>query len=132
MPKLTTFLMFQDGRAEEALTFYTSLFDDAKIVNITRYGSEGPGEEGKVVHASFTLAGHPLMAIDSHVKHGFGFTPSMSLHVACETEAQIDTLFAALSDGGSVMMPLGDYGFSKKYAWLADRFGVSWQLTFGG
>ncbi|MNL53535.1 hypothetical protein D3C87_1767930 [compost metagenome] len=127
-PKITPFLMFE-GRAEEAIHFYLSLFENAEIVAIQRYGAEGPGPEGTVVHATFTLAGQTFMAIDSFVQHAFTFTPSMSLYVTCETEAEIDRLFAALSGGGSVMMPLAAYPFSEKFGWLADRFGVSWQLT---
>lgn len=71
--KITTFLMFE-GAAEEAMTFYTSLFDDAEILDITRYGSGGPGKEGTVQHATFSLAGQEYMAIDSSVSHGFTFT----------------------------------------------------------
>ncbi|WP_440071490.1 VOC family protein [Streptosporangium sp. OZ121] len=126
--KITTFLMFQ-GTAEEALTFYTSLFDDAEILAIARYGPEGPGVEGSVQHATFTLAGREYMAIDSNVQHAFGFTPSISLYVQCESEAEIERLYAALSENGQPLMPLGSYGFSKRFGWTNDRFGVSWQLN---
>ncbi|MET9959843.1 VOC family protein [Streptomyces sp. NPDC006326] len=126
--KITTFLMFE-GRAEEAMNFYTSLFDDARIIDISRYGADGPGEEGTVRHATFELAGQQLMCIDSHVKHGFGFTPAVSLFVQCQDRAEIDRLHAALSDGGSELMPLGSYGFSARFGWVNDRFGVSWQLN---
>ncbi|MER5649795.1 VOC family protein [Streptosporangium sp. NPDC002524] len=127
--KITTFLMFQDNNAEEAITFYTSLFDDAKVLAIARYGSEGPGPEGSVQHATFTLAGGEYMAIDSHVRHAFGFTPSVSLYVQCESDAEIERLYAALSENGEPLMPLGSYGFSKRFGWTNDRFGVSWQLN---
>ncbi|HRJ43424.1 MAG TPA: VOC family protein, partial [Caldilineaceae bacterium] len=99
------------------------------IQQITRYGPEGPGAEGSVIHATFTLAGQELMAIDSPAKHGFTFTPSMSFYISCQSEAEIDELFARLSAGGEVLMPLAPYPFSPKFAWMADRFGVSWQLT---
>jgi len=69
------------------------------------------------------------MAIDSYVQHQFTFTPSMSLYVTCDTHQEIDTLYQTLSEGGQVMMPLDAYGFSPKFAWIADRFGVSWQLN---
>lgn len=128
MQKVTTFLMFE-GRAEEAMNFYTSLFPNSAIRSISRFGPEGPGPEGSVFHATFSLAGQELMAIDSFVKHDFTFTPSMSLYITCQSEAEIDELFARLSEGGSVMMPLDAYPFSPKFGWLADRFGVSWQLT---
>jgi predicted 3-demethylubiquinone-9 3-methyltransferase (glyoxalase superfamily) len=63
------------------------------------------------------------------VKHQFAFTPSMSLHVTCTTEEEIDRLFVSLSVGGQILMPLDSYPFAKKYTWLNDRFGVSWQLA---
>ena len=128
MQKITTFLMFA-GRAEEAMTFYMSLFADSGIVSISRYGDEGPGAPGSVVHAVFSLAGQTFMCIDSYVNHAFGFTPAMSLSVTCDTEAEVDRLFAALSEGGQVLMPLDAYPFSPRYGWLNDRFGVSWQLS---
>jgi predicted 3-demethylubiquinone-9 3-methyltransferase (glyoxalase superfamily) len=128
MQKFTTFLMFEDN-AEEAMTFYTSLFADSKIVNITRYGTDGPGKEGTVIHATFTLGGQQFMAIDSPGHHQFNFTPSISIFVNCSTEAEIDTAFAKLSEGGQVMMPLDKYPFAEKFGWLADKFGVSWQLS---
>lgn len=126
--KITTFLMFEGG-AEEAMNFYLSLFDDAEVVAITRYGAEGPGPEGSVMHAIFALAGQQFMCSDSYQHHGFSFTPSVSLFVDCADEAELDRLFAALSEKGAVLMPLGDYGFSRKFGWVNDRYGVSWQLN---
>uniref|UniRef100_A0AAU2JVJ6 VOC family protein n=1 Tax=Streptomyces sp. NBC_00049 TaxID=2903617 RepID=A0AAU2JVJ6_9ACTN len=126
--KITTFLMFE-GRAEEALTFYTSLFEDSEVVDIARYGPEGPGAEGTVVRATFSLAGQRFMCIDSFVEHAFGFTPAVSLFVECDTEAELDRLYGALADQGEELMPLGSYGFSPKFGWVNDRFGVSWQLN---
>ncbi|MGW4437947.1 VOC family protein [Streptomyces sp. NPDC004596] len=126
--KITTFLMFE-GNAEEAMTFYTSLFDDAEIVSITRYGADGPGADGSVRHATFSLAGEQIMCIDSPVRHGFTFTPAVSLFVQCADEAEIDRLYAALVEQGAALMPLGNHGFSAKFGWVNDRFGVSWQLN---
>ena len=126
--KITTFLMFE-GQAEEAMTFYVSLFPDAEVVSLARYGPEGPGTEGSVMHATFRLAGQEFMCIDSPVKHDFGFTPAVSLYVDCADEDEIDRLFAALSADGAVLMPLGNHGFSTKFGWCDDRFGVSWQLN---
>jgi len=128
MQKFTPFLMFE-GQAEAAMNFYTSLFANSKIVSITRYGPDQPGEEGTVMHALFSLNGQEFMCIDSSISHGFTFTPSISIYVECESEAEVDRLFAALSEDGAVMMPLDSYPFSARYAWLADRFGVSWQLS---
>jgi predicted 3-demethylubiquinone-9 3-methyltransferase (glyoxalase superfamily) len=127
MQKITTFMMF-DGKAEQAMNFYVSLFADSAIQNISRYGGNEEGPVGTVRHAVFSLDGQPFMRIDSNVKHDFTFTPAMSLHVTCATESEIDKLYAALSQGGQVHMSLDAYPFSKKYAWLNDRFGVSWQL----
>jgi predicted 3-demethylubiquinone-9 3-methyltransferase (glyoxalase superfamily) len=132
-PKITTFLMFE-GDAEEAITFYTSLFDDSEIVRIKKYGSDGPGgqkAEGTVHNALFTLKGQQYMAFDSYIEHGFTFTPAISLFVECESEEDLETLYEKLSDGGEVAMPLDNYGFSKKFGWVQDRFGVSWQLNYG-
>ncbi|MFI2205508.1 VOC family protein [Streptomyces sp. NPDC020192] len=126
--KITTFLMFE-GNAEEAMTFYISLFDDAEVVSITRYGADGPGKEGSIQHATFSLAGEHYMCIDSPAKHEFTFTPSISLFVQCQSEAELDRLYTALAERGTELMPLGDYGFSAKFGWVNDRFGVSWQLN---
>lgn len=129
MQHITTFLMF-DGKAEAAMNFYLSLFAGSKVLHLTRYGPNEAGAEGTVMHATFSLGGQEFMCIDSAVKHAFTFTPAMSLFVNCETEDQIDRLFAELSQGGQVFMPLDRYPFSGKYAWLSDQFGVSWQLSF--
>jgi predicted 3-demethylubiquinone-9 3-methyltransferase (glyoxalase superfamily) len=126
--QVAPFLMFE-GRAEEAMTLYTSLFEDAGILEVTRYGPGEPGAENSVLLAVFHLNGQRIMCIDSPAKHEFTFTPSMSLFVNCGSEEEVDRLFAALSQGGAVMMPLGVYPFSRKFGWLADKFGVSWQLN---
>jgi len=128
MSKLTPFLMFE-GQAETAMDFYLTLFDRAKILSITRYGPGEAGKEGSVMHAVFSLDGQEFMCIDSSVPHEFTFTPSVSIHVQCSSVSEIDRLFEKLSNGGQILMPLDEYPFSKRYAWLADRFGVSWQLT---
>ncbi len=128
MQKITTFLMF-DGKAEEAMNFYTSLFEGSKILSIVRYGPNEAGAEGTVMHATFSLNGQEFMCIDSNVKHDFTFTPAVSLYVNCETEAEIDGLFEKLSHNGQVFMPLAPHPFSEKFGWLSDRYGVSWQLN---
>jgi predicted 3-demethylubiquinone-9 3-methyltransferase (glyoxalase superfamily) len=124
---ITPFLMFQ-GAAEAAMTFYVSLFPGSSITAITRYGAEGPGKPGTVATASFTLHGQTIMCIDSPVQHAFGFTPATSLFVECDDAVELDRLFAALSDGGGVLMPPASYPFAARFAWVNDRFGVSWQL----
>lgn len=129
MQKITNFLMF-NGRAEEAMDFYISLFSDAQIVNITHYGPNEAGAKGTVMHASFTLNGQLFMCIDSSVEHCFTFTPAMSLYIDCDSDEEIERLFNALSANGNILMPLDEYPFSKKYGWLTDQFGVSWQLNY--
>jgi len=125
--RIATMLMF-GGQAEEAISFYAGLFGDSSIESIERYGPDYPGPEGQVVHARFRLKGQLVMAMDSHVEQPFTFTPSSSFFVMCEDEAEVDRLAAGLSEGGSFVMPLDTYPFARKYAWVQDRFGVSWQL----
>ncbi|MDB4925314.1 VOC family protein [Mucilaginibacter sp.] len=128
MQKFTTFLMFE-GKAEEAMNFYVALFANSSVLNIMRYGKDGPGEEGTIMHATFSLNGQEFMCIDSAIKHSFTFTPAISIYVNCEDESEIENVYAMLSDGGNVAMPLGNYGFSKKFGWVNDRYGVSWQVN---
>jgi predicted 3-demethylubiquinone-9 3-methyltransferase (glyoxalase superfamily) len=126
---VATFFMFQDGAAEEAMNLYVSLFKGSEVVGVERYGPGEQGAEGSVKRASFKLAGHDLVCFNSPVKHAFSFTPSTSLFVECDSEAELEEAFRQLSAGGAVLMPLANYGFSTKFAWLNDRFGVSWQLN---
>lgn len=125
---ITPFLMF-DGCAEQAVRFYVAIFEDAEIRRITRYGPGEQGAEGSVQRADFRLAGRDFIAIDSPVTHAFGFTPALSLFVECDSEAALDSAYKQLAEGGHELMPLDDYGFSRKFGWLDDRFGVSWQLN---
>jgi predicted 3-demethylubiquinone-9 3-methyltransferase (glyoxalase superfamily) len=125
---VTPFLMFE-GAAEEAMQFYVSLFPRSHVKSIERYGPDGPGAQGSVKRADFVVAGQDVICIDSPAHHAFSFTPSVSLFVECDSEAELDTVFDKLSAKGAVLMPLGDYGFSKRFGWVNDRFGVSWQLN---
>ncbi|HWB11508.1 MAG TPA: VOC family protein [Pirellulales bacterium] len=128
MPNVRPFLMFQ-GKAEEAMQFYVSLFPGSEITNVIRYGAGQAGPEGSVMKATFSLGGQAVMCIDSPVKHGFTFTPAFSFFVECESEEQLGRFASALGEGGGVLMPLDNYGFSRQFTWLNDRFGVSWQLN---
>jgi predicted 3-demethylubiquinone-9 3-methyltransferase (glyoxalase superfamily) len=125
---ITTFLMFE-GAAEAAMNFYVSLFNDAKIVSLERYGSGEIGPEGTVKLASFTLCGRSFYCSDSPAKHDFTFTPSISLYVDMDSETEIEKVFGQLAEGGKIYMPLDQYWFSEKFGWVGDRFGVSWQLN---
>lgn len=126
--KIHSFLMFE-GTAEEAMTTYTSLFDQSEIISMIRYGPDESGVEGSVLHATFSVKGQEFMASDSNVKHDFTFTPSISMFVTCDSEEEIDVAYAKLSQGGEILMPLAAYSFSAKFGWINDKFGVSWQLS---
>lgn len=125
---VTPFLMFE-GSAETAMSFYVSLFPKSAIGNVARYGPGEPGAEGSIRLADFTVARQRILCIDSPAKHGFTFTPSVSLFVECESETELDQAYAQLSEGGAVLMAPNNYGFSTKFTWVNDRFGVSWQLN---
>jgi predicted 3-demethylubiquinone-9 3-methyltransferase (glyoxalase superfamily) len=129
-PVITPFLMFS-GQAEQAMKAYVELFEQSKIIEIDRYGAGEPGAEGTVKMATFSLNGQRIRCIDSPVKHDFTFTPATSLYVTSADEDQISRYFAALSQEGQILMPLDTYPFSKKFGWVQDRFGVSWQLNAG-
>jgi predicted 3-demethylubiquinone-9 3-methyltransferase (glyoxalase superfamily) len=128
MPTITPFLTFT-GQAEEAMNLYLSLFDRSEVLSLERYGPEDGESAGTVRHARFCLSGQEFACIDSPPVHDWTFTPAVSLWVACRSEEEIDRLHAGLGDGGQVFMPLGSYPFARKFAWIADRYGVSWQLA---
>lgn len=126
--QISTFLMFE-GTAEAALQFYVSLFPNAEVIDICRFSEGEPGRSGTIKRANFKLAGHDLICFDSPVNHQFTFTPSVSLFVECDSEEELDRIFQQLETGGKVLMPVSNYGFSKRFGWVNDRFGVSWQLN---
>jgi predicted 3-demethylubiquinone-9 3-methyltransferase (glyoxalase superfamily) len=128
MQKITTFLTFT-GQAEEAMNFYISLFDGSEVRTIDRYGPDDGESAGQVRYARFSLTGQEFACIDSPPVHEWTFTPAISLWVTCDSEEEIDRLHARLGEDGQVFMPLGSYPFAKKFAWVADRYGVSWQLA---
>ncbi|HWA61662.1 MAG TPA: VOC family protein [Caulobacteraceae bacterium] len=125
---VTPFLMFQ-GEAEAAMNFYAEVLG-AEILALDRHGP-GSGAEGKVLKGLIRVAGQTVRCFDSPVKHAFTFTPASSLFVECESEDEIRRLAHALGQGGGELMPLAAYGFSHLFAWVNDRFGVSWQLNWG-
>lgn len=116
------FLMFQ-GDCEEALTFYVRTLPGAAIAEMAK------GPDGKVAMARLSIAGLEIMVNDSPPVHGFSFTPSTSTFLTVDAAEDVDALAAALSEGGKVLMAADDYGFSKRFAWVSDRFGVSWQIN---
>lgn len=127
-PQVANLLMFE-GRAEEAMKFYVDLVPGSKIEKIERYGSGQAGKEGSIYRAAFSLGGRNYECIDSPAHHPFTFTPAISMTLTCRTEKEVDDLVAKLSKDGQVLMPLGEYPFAKKFAWVTDRFGVSWQVS---
>jgi len=115
MEKIATCLWF-DTQAEEAARFYTSLFDDSKILEVSYYTEAGPGEPGSVLTVRFQLAGQPFLALNGGPQ--FQFNEAVSLYVECEDQAEVDRLWAALTEGGE----------ESWCGWLKDRYGVSWQI----
>lgn len=117
MQKITPNLWF-DGNAEEAATFYVSLFDNSRIVNVARFGKSGPGPEGTVMVVGFDLAGQHFTAINGGPQ--FKFNEAISFYVACDSQEEIDALWRKLTADGGVEQPCG---------WVKDRFGLSWQIN---
>ena len=127
--EINPFLMFV-GEAEAAMNFYMSLFADSKIESLSHYGAEGPGPAGTVKQATLIMQGRRFEFFDSPVRHAFSFTPAVSFAVACESAEEVDRLFARLSEGGQALMELGAYPFARRFGWVNDKFGVSWQLRW--
>ncbi|MDF2541954.1 MAG: hypothetical protein K0S47_1672 [Herbinix sp.] len=115
--------LWYDKEAKEAALFYISLFDQSKLVS-SYVLKDTPSGDAEAVN--FILAGQPFASISAGPY--FKFNPSISLMVSCESVDEIDTLWKALLDGGTELMPLDQYPFSSRYGWLQDRYGLSWQL----
>ena len=129
MHKFSTCLWF-DSNAEDAMRFYASVFDNAKLGAISYYGEAGHEvhhrPKDSVMTALVTIDGQELMGLNGGPI--FTINPAISFFVTCKTEQEVDDLYKKLSDGGSVLMELNKYPWSEKYAWVNDKFGVSWQL----
>ena len=117
MQKITTFLWFNDN-AEEAMSLYTSIFPDSKLLSVSRYGDAGPGPKGQVMTANFLLHGHEFIVLNGGPQ--FTFTPAVSFVVNCEDQAEVDHYWDKLLAGG---------GLPNQCGWLQDKFGLSWQIT---
>lgn len=115
MQKITPFLWF-DNQAEEAMSFYVSIFKNSKILRLRRYGKEGPGPEGALMTGTFQLEGQEFMALNGGPH--FSFTPAISLFVSCKTQEEVDELWDKLGAGGA----------PNQCGWVQDRFGLSWQI----
>lgn len=117
MQKITTYLWF-DNDAEEAINFYTSIFNNSRIVNVSRYPEGGPGPAGTMMSATFELEGQQFMALNGGPH--FKFNEAISLFVDCTSQEEVDTLWNRLLEGG---------GQESRCGWLKDRFGLSWQIV---
>lgn len=126
---VTPFLMFT-GQAEEAIGFYKTVFPDLKTESMNKYKAGEAGPEGTIQLATISIAGQKVLCTDSPPVHDFTFTPSFSFFVECEDLETMKKQFAKLSEGGKVMMPLANYGFSDQFGWTSDKYGVSWQLNY--
>ena len=116
MQKIATCLWF-DGKAEEAVNFYTSVFKDSKVGNVACYGDAGPGPKGSVMTATFEIEGREFMALNGGPM--FKFTPAISFVVNCKTQDEVDDYWNKLLEGGA----------PQQCGWLTDKFGVSWQIV---
>lgn len=128
MQKITPFLWF-DGKAEEAIKLYTSVFKNSKIVSISYWGDGSPFPKEQVMNASFELDGQQFYAFDAGPQ--FKFNPSISFFVVCETEHETNAVWQKLIEEGKPLMALDKYDWSVKYGWLQDRYGISWQISQG-
>jgi predicted 3-demethylubiquinone-9 3-methyltransferase (glyoxalase superfamily) len=126
MQKITPHLWF-DTEAVEAADYYSSALPDSKVTNVTTIHDTPSGDTDIV---SFELMGQSFMAISAGPL--FKFTPAVSFLISCTTKEEVDTLWARLSKGGSVLMPLASYPFSERYGWTKDRYGLSWHIMLVG
>ena len=116
MQKITPFLWF-DGKAEEAMRFYVSIFKNSKVGAITRYGDAGPGPKGTVMVVTFQLDGQEFIALNGGPP--FTFSPAISFVVNCETQEEVDAFWEKLAEGGEKL----------QCGWLRDKYGLSWQIV---
>ena len=128
IPKFTICFWF-NGEGREAAEFYTELFPDSKVFQMVKNPGELPsGEKGQELTVAFSLCGQSFLALNGGPN--YKINPSISFIINCETEEEVDHFWSGLTPGGKIMMPLDKYPFSKKYGWVTDRFGISWQVMF--
>ena len=116
MEKITPFLWF-DNQAEEAATFYVSVFKNSKVLGVTRYGEAGPGHRGSAMTVRFELDGQKFIALNGGPH--FKFTEAISFSVDCKTQEDVDEFWQKLSAGGN----------EGQCGWLKDKYGLSWQIN---
>lgn len=117
MPRSIATCLWFENQAEEAAEFYTTVFDDSKVLNISRFGEGGPGPAGEAIAVDFELEGRRFTALNG--ARGPGFTEAVSFVIDCEDQAAVDRYWTVLTEGGT----------ESRCGWLKDRFGVSWQVV---
>ena len=115
--KITPHLWF-DGNAEEAVNFYVSIFENSRILNMSRYGDAGPGPKGSVMAIGFELQGQPFAAVNGGPM--FKFNEAISFLIWCDNQKEIDRLWSKLLPGGQ----------EQACGWLKDKYGLSWQVNY--
>ena len=128
MATMRPFLMFS-GNAESTINFYTSVFEDCKILSIERFGNTEGAANNKIKQAVLLLNGLEIVFMDSTINHDFTFTPAISFQITFETEEKLTSVFERLTADGQILMPLSRYPFASKFAWVNDKFGISWQFN---
>lgn len=127
---VTPFLMFQGKKAQDAIDFYVEVIPDSQIEEVEHWGDANPQFSDGIMMATVSIGGQKVVVSDSPIDHAFNFTPSFSFLIECETVEELESLAGVLEEDGEVLMPIGDYGFSEKFTFVVDRFGVSWQLVY--
>ena len=115
-----------EKRAQEALDFYSSIFPSFSLISLNHHAD--PHQE-LVMLAIFSIKGQEIMISDSFVSHDWRITPGISFFIDLVDEENLDALSKSLEEQGKIHMPADDYGFSRRFTWVEDKFGVNWQLN---
>jgi len=137
--KLSIFLMFH-GNAEEAMNFYTSVFENAEVVHVIRARAEDTGwAPGILQYGIFKIAGQQVICMNVPPPgsrpynvapwHEFKFNPAITIYVERDSKEDFDKLYEALTEGGEIYLPAQSYDFSPMFAWVNDRYGISWRIS---
>ena len=127
---VTPFLMFQGKNAQKAIDFYIKVIPDSRVEDIQHFEDSNPDFADWIMFATVTIGGQKIMFSDSPIEHAFDFTPSFSFAINCKSVDEMKAIATQLEVDGKILMPLDSYGFSKKFTWVEDKFGISWQLIY--